>query len=136
VNSNRAYANLKARFPAWDDMLRARETTIANAIRSGGLANQKAAVIKSLLAQIKKEHGTLDLAFLHDMPTDEASAYLAQFRGIGPKTIACTLLFRLSQNSLPARYAHLSHPSSRRTHRRKIHRQTRARNYEPACARR
>lgn len=101
VNSNRAYAKLKERFPAWDDMLRARETTIADAIRSGGLANQKAAVIKSLLTQIKAAHGTLDLAFLHEMPTDEAAGYLAQFRGIGPKTVACTLLFACRKPVFP-----------------------------------
>ncbi len=101
VNSNRAYSALKERFPAWDDALRARETTIANAIRSGGLANQKAAVIKSLLRQIKDAHGELDLSFLHAMPTAEAVGYLKQFRGIGPKTIACTLLFACRKPVFP-----------------------------------
>lgn len=101
VNSDRAFENLKKKFPTWDKALRARETTIANAIRSGGLANQKAATIKSLLLQIKAERGALDLLFLHEMPTDEAVAYLSQFRGIGPKTIACTLLFACRKDIFP-----------------------------------
>ncbi|HZG50890.1 MAG TPA: hypothetical protein VEZ40_02030 [Pyrinomonadaceae bacterium] len=93
TNSHRTFAALKRRFPDWDAALRARESTIAATIQSGGLANQKAAVIKSLLRQIKQERGALDLAFLHELPPAGAVRYLSQFRGIGPKTIACTLLF-------------------------------------------
>src|ERR1044071_6287418 len=42
VNSDRTYDALKKRFPTWDAVLRAREATIAETIRAGGLANQKA----------------------------------------------------------------------------------------------
>jgi endonuclease-3 len=101
TNSHRTFAALKARFPTWDDALRARTSSIAAAIRSGGLANQKAAVIKSLLRQIKTEHGTLDLNFLHDLPAEEARKYLSQFRGIGPKSVACTLLFACRKEVFP-----------------------------------
>ncbi|HYY56808.1 MAG TPA: hypothetical protein VE842_05705 [Pyrinomonadaceae bacterium] len=101
VNSHRTFAALKKRFPTWEQMLRARETTIADCIRSGGLANQKAAVIKSLLRQIKDEHGTLDLSFLHEFSAEEAVRYLSQFRGIGPKTVACTLLFACRKEVFP-----------------------------------
>jgi endonuclease-3 len=101
VNSDRAFASLKRRFPTWEDALRARTSSIAAAIRSGGLANQKAAVIKNLLRQIREKHGALDLSFLCAMPTREAAAYLAQFRGIGPKTIACTLLFACGKEVFP-----------------------------------
>src|SRR5919109_1568056 len=45
VNSARTFDALKRRFPTWDQVLRARESTVAEAIRSGGLANQKAKVI-------------------------------------------------------------------------------------------
>src|SRR5215213_3502730 len=43
VNSARTFDALKQRFPTWDALLRARESTIADTIRTGGLANQKAA---------------------------------------------------------------------------------------------
>jgi endonuclease-3 len=101
TNSHRTFAALKARFPTWDDASRARTSSIANAIRSGGLANQKAAVIKSLLSQIKDERGALDLSFLHHLPAEEARKYLSQFRGIGPKTVACTLLFACRKEVFP-----------------------------------
>src|SRR3982751_6352793 len=55
INSHRTFAALKKRFPRWEQALRARESTIADVIRSGGLANQKAAVIKSILRQIRAE---------------------------------------------------------------------------------
>ncbi len=101
VNSHRAFAELKKKFPTWDAALRAREATIANVIRSGGLANQKAATIKSLLHQINAEHGTIDLSFLQTMSNEKAAKYLAQFRGVGPKTIACTLLFACGKETFP-----------------------------------
>lgn len=101
TNSDRTFAALKKRFPTWDAALRARESTIAETIRSGGLANQKAVVIKSVLRQIKDEHGTLDLSFLHDFSPAAAVKYLSQFRGIGPKTVACTLLFACRKEVFP-----------------------------------
>lgn len=101
INSERTFAALKRRFPTWEAVLRARERTLADAIRSGGLANQKAAVIRDVLRQIKEKHGALDLSFLHDIPTAEAVRYLSQFRGIGPKTVACTLLFACHKEVFP-----------------------------------
>lgn len=101
TNSDRAFAALKRRFPTWDKALAAREATIAATIISGGLANQKAAVIKSLLRQIKAERGALDLSFLCALSIEEAANYLARFRGIGPKTIACTLLFACRKEIFP-----------------------------------
>lgn len=101
ANSDRTFDALKTRFPTWEAVLRARESTLADTIRLGGLANQKAAVIRALLRQIKDRHGSLDLAFLRDMPTGEAARYLSQFRGIGPKTVACTLLFACGFDIFP-----------------------------------
>jgi endonuclease III len=101
TNSHRTFAALKKRFPTWDAALRARIATIAETIRSGGLANQKSAVIKDVIRQIKKERGTLDLSFLHDLSNEEADNYLSQFRGLGPKTRACTLLFACRKEVFP-----------------------------------
>ncbi len=101
TNSRRTFAALKKRFPTWDKVLRARTETIATTIREGGLSNQKATVIKDLLRQIKDEHGTLDLDFLHELDEEAATSYLQQFRGIGPKTIACTLLFACRKEVFP-----------------------------------
>ncbi|MEJ7616433.1 MAG: hypothetical protein WKF30_05560 [Pyrinomonadaceae bacterium] len=101
VNSQRTFDALKRRYPTWDQALAARKSALATTIKSGGLSNQKAAVIKDLLRQIKEREGQLDLSFLHRLSTADAARYLSQFRGIGPKTIACTLLFACRQETFP-----------------------------------
>jgi endonuclease-3 len=101
TNSRRTFAELKRRYPTWDDALRARESSVASAIKTGGLANQKARVIKNLLKQIKERHGSLDLSFVEEMSNEDAAKYLSQFRGVGPKTVACTLLFACGKEVFP-----------------------------------
>lgn len=101
ANSRRTFQNLKKRFANWDAVLAAEESEIAAAIRLGGLANQKAKVIKNLLRQIKEIHGNLSLKFVEKMPDEEARDFLSQFRGIGPKTVACTLLFACHKEIFP-----------------------------------
>ncbi|MGH9942911.1 MAG: endonuclease III domain-containing protein [Pyrinomonadaceae bacterium] len=101
ANSRRTFDALKRRFPTWDDALRAREATIARTIQSGGLARQKARVIKDLLRHIKEERDSLDLNFLRELTAEAATQYLTRFRGVGPKTIACTLLFACGTEVFP-----------------------------------
>ena len=101
TNSDRTYDALKKRFPDWESVLRARERTLVETIRPGGLANQKAAVIRDLLRQVGERHGSFDLSFLREMPAQEAVAYLGSFRGVGPKTAACTLLFACGLDVFP-----------------------------------
>ena len=101
ANSRRTFQNLKKRFKSWENVLTADEAEIADAIRLGGLANQKAKVIKNLLQQLKDVHGTLSLRFLDKITNEEAREFLLEFRGIGPKTVACTLLFALHKEVFP-----------------------------------
>ena len=101
TNSRRTFQNLKKKYKNWNEVLEAETDEIADAIRLGGLANQKAKVIKDLLMQIKKEHGSLSIKFLDKMPEEDARDYLLQFRGIGPKTVACALLFALHKEVFP-----------------------------------
>jgi endonuclease III len=101
TNSDRTWDALKRRFPAWEQVLRARESTLADTIRAGGLANQKARVIRDILRQVKERTGALTLAHLRDAPTEEAAAFLSSLRGVGPKTVACTLLFSCGKDVFP-----------------------------------
>ena len=101
ANSRRTFENLKNCFTNWENVLAADESEIADTIRLGGLANQKAKVIKDLLRQIKEKHETLSLKFVEKMPDEVAHDYLRQFRGIGPKTVACTLLFACHKEVFP-----------------------------------
>jgi endonuclease-3 len=101
VNSARAYQNLKRRFPTWDAARRARVSSIEAAIRSGGLARQKSVRIKQLLNEIQKRRGSLDLSFLNKAPLEEAKQFLGSCNGVGPKTVACTLLFACDRPVFP-----------------------------------
>lgn len=101
TNSRRTFENLKKKFGTWGKVSAAETNEIADTIRLGGLANQKANVIKDLLMQIKENHGTLSLKFVDKMTDEAARKYLLQFRGIGPKTAACTLLFALHKEVFP-----------------------------------
>lgn len=100
-NSERAYDNLRRTFPDWDAVRTATVTEIADAIRSGGLADAKAPRIKSVLQAIYEDRETTDLDFLEDMSTEAARTYLLGFHGVGPKTMACVLMFSLGRPVLP-----------------------------------
>jgi endonuclease-3 len=101
VNSDRAFANLKRRFPTWEQAMRARVSSIETAIRSGGLAKQKSVRIKDLLVKIYGRRASLDLSFLRTVPLDEAKVFLGSLKGVGPKTVACTLLFAYNRPIFP-----------------------------------
>ncbi len=101
VNSDRAFASLKARFPAWKDVLAASASSVAGAIRMGGIAEQKAARIKRILATIAEREGSLDLSGLHDLDDGAVEAYLTSLPGVGPKTAACVLTFSMGRPAFP-----------------------------------
>jgi endonuclease III len=92
-NSERAYDNLRRVFPTWDQVRNAPVAEIADAIRSGGLADAKAPRIKAVLEQIHEKAGKTTLDFLREM--------LTEFHGVGPKTTACVLMFSLCRPVLP-----------------------------------
>jgi endonuclease-3 len=101
VNTERAFASLWARFGSWDAIVEAPVPAIADAIRSGGLAQVKAPRIKAVLEAIRLDRGELRLDFLADLPLEEARTYLTALGGVGPKTAACVLLFALGMPALP-----------------------------------
>ncbi len=101
INCDRAFSSLKAAFPTWDAAVEAPVEKIADAIRSGGLANQKAARIQQLLREIWDDQGCFDLSWMHDASAEKCEAYLSKFHGVGPKTVACVLVFFLNKPAFP-----------------------------------
>ncbi|XP_050225684.1 putative DNA glycosylase At3g47830 isoform X2 [Mercurialis annua] len=101
VNSQRAFDNLKSDFPTWEHVLAAELKCIENAIRCGGLAPTKASCIKNMLNCLMEKNGKLCLEYLRDMSVDEIKSELSHFKGIGPKTVACVLMFHLQQDDFP-----------------------------------
>lgn len=101
VNSGRAFESLRQRFPTWDEVMDAPVEELAEAIKPGGLANVKAPRVQSVLRAIYEERGSLDLDFLYDSPLEDAKAWLSGFKGVGPKTAACVLMFACGRPVLP-----------------------------------
>jgi endonuclease-3 len=100
VNASRAFDELRRRFPDWSDVVQARTSAVADAIRSGGLANVKAPRIRGILREIFDREGGYDLSFLAELSDIDATAYLSSLNGVGPKTAAIVLAFSLGRNAL------------------------------------
>ncbi len=101
LNSHRAYERLRQRFHDWESVRKAPAPEIQRAIRIGGLAKTKTLAIKRILIQIRNDYGALSLRSLCGMTFEDASAALAGFKGVGPKTINCVLLFGCGMNVFP-----------------------------------
>jgi endonuclease-3 len=101
VNSERAFASLRRRFPSWDEVADAPIDEVAGAIRRGGIANIKARRIQQILAAIAEREGRIDLGRLEEMTDAEVDAYLQSLPGVGPKTAACVLLFSMRRPAFP-----------------------------------
>lgn len=101
VNSHRAFRSLKDRFPQWDQVAEAGEREIEKAIRSGGISQVKAGRIKAILDMLHQETGSYSLEHLRDMEPQRALEYLMDIPGVGRKTAAVLLLFRLDYPYFP-----------------------------------
>lgn len=101
TNTAKSFAALRARFPDWRDVIAAPTGEVADAIRTGGLANIKAPRIQHVLRVIASELGDLSLDTLDSLPLTQAEAWLRNLPGVGPKTAACVLLFSLGRPVMP-----------------------------------
>ena len=110
INSGRAYKQLVATFPTWEEVRDAPTDKIVEAIKCGGLANIKSVRIQDVLYTLteqQQEHAeTKTLAeYLYDeltrRSTEEAWRYLRELPGVGPKTAACVLMFHLDRPAFP-----------------------------------
>ena len=101
LNAGRAFASLRAAFPDWAAVVDAPATHVADAIRSGGLANTKAPRIQAILREIAEREEGYDLSSLREMGDAQAAEYLTTLPGIGPKTAAVVLAFALERNAFP-----------------------------------
>ena len=100
INTGRAFASLKRRFPTWEEALAAPVEELVESIRHGGLANTKAPRIQGVLRRILEDQGALNLNCLEAMTDAEARAYLLSLPGVGPKTAAIVLSFALGRPML------------------------------------
>jgi endonuclease III len=101
ANSDAGYRRLRRRFRSWNQVANAHVDEVEKCIRISGLSRIKAPRIQQILQQIKADQGKMDLQFLNDLEETKAIEYLTQFKGVGPKTAACTLLFAFGKSVFP-----------------------------------
>jgi endonuclease-3 len=101
MNRDRAYADLRSRFPSWDDVADAPLPAIARAVRRGGLGPTKAVRIRAILRALRDRGTSLDEHALSRMRSKALWNLLVGLPGVGPKTAACVLLFSLGRPYFP-----------------------------------
>lgn len=93
INSARAFASLVDTFAGdWGAVRDASVEAVAAAIRSGGLARQKAPRIQSILRKLH-EADHPDLEHLRALPAQQALNALLSLNGVGPKTARFVLMW-------------------------------------------
>lgn len=98
TNRDVAYARLRERFPTWEAVRDAPLEEVAEAIRPGGLAPQKAPRIQEALRELDDN---LDLCWLESAPREQALEFLTSLPGVGRKTAACVLIFSFGRPEIP-----------------------------------
>ncbi len=101
LTAARAYRRLRERYSTWKKVLAARRRGVEEALRVCGLHQQKARTIQEFLRRLERGRGRLSLAFLKKVPSAEAVEWLTASPGIGTKTAAVVLLFRLGHALMP-----------------------------------
>ena len=101
LNSERAFALLRAAYPSWDEVVDADSDEVADVIRSGGLANTKARRVQAILREVHQREGAYSLDRLSTMSDAEAREWLVSFPGVGPKTAAVVLSFAFGRDTMP-----------------------------------
>ncbi|WP_206108012.1 endonuclease III domain-containing protein [Paludisphaera soli] len=103
ADSGRAFKQLRARFPTWEQVRDAPTAEVEACVAPCTWPEQKAPRIQQVLRAIAvRREGELSLDFLADWPVIEAREWLEDLPGVGPKTSAATLLFsRLRMPALP-----------------------------------
>ncbi|KAI1371751.1 DNA glycosylase [Hypoxylon crocopeplum] len=87
----------------WEQIAAGGPAKLEKAIARGGLGGVKSRVIVDILRQVKERYGTYSLDHLLQLEAsgddEEAMRELISFRGVGPKTASCVLLFCVGRDS-------------------------------------
>ncbi|KAL2481284.1 Protein ROS1 [Abeliophyllum distichum] len=85
----------------WDAVRCSDVNEIAQTIKERGMNNKLAERIKDFLNRLVRDHGSIDLEWLKDVPPDKAKEYLLSVRGLGLKSVECVRLLTLHHLAFP-----------------------------------
>ena len=101
LTSARAMKKLKENMPDWETVRTADPAAVMELIKEGGLAQTKTERIQAMLNTIREERGECSLEHLWELSTERVKMELGRFKGIGPKTVSCVLMFCLQRPEFP-----------------------------------
>jgi len=105
ANSTAAFSSLKKAYPTWDHVADCDDLeAIEAAVRVAGLAKTRARRIRDLVRTVREERGgtlPVSMEYIRGMTDDGIKRELGRFKGLGPKTISCVLLFALGRDEFP-----------------------------------
>lgn len=99
----RAYAELRKRWPTWEDVRTAPLDDVAETIASVGFGPSNARTIKLFLDAVLEEStlrgfgATINLDWLTELDNQDAEAALVGLPGMGPKSARCVLSYSLGR---------------------------------------
>ena len=96
-----AYEALKARYPAWEQLVDAPEKEIEGTIRSSGLGRRKAQSLKQALGALIARFGSCTLEPTRSWDDEETRVCLCTLPEIGPKSAACVMMCSLDRPAFP-----------------------------------
>ncbi|KAK7949281.1 uncharacterized protein PG986_010167 [Apiospora aurea] len=102
ANSSRAKRSMDQVYGGsdrWDAIVAGGQEKLERTIQSGGLAANKSRTILAVLEQARARYGTYSLDHLFGKSDEEAMGEMLGFRGVGPKTASCVLLFCMGRES-------------------------------------
>lgn len=103
------FAELRARFPHWLDVLSAPPEELERLLAPAGFGARRTAQLRGLLQQVEEadrhreqgpfatDSGDLSLEFLRSFSDHDAERFLMSLPGIGPKSARCVLAYALDR---------------------------------------
>jgi endonuclease III len=98
--AQKCFAEIKAQFPCWDDILKARLAKFKKILGPAGLSLVKSRQIRAALAKIKSDFGSCDLIALRDWDSENAEKYLVSLPGVSTKVARCVMMYSLGAEVL------------------------------------
>ncbi|EGB12298.1 hypothetical protein AURANDRAFT_5189, partial [Aureococcus anophagefferens] len=101
-----AFERLKAGLPTWSEVLAAPAGVAEELVRCGGLAEVKMERVRAILADPRVAGrgaaGEPCLQWLHGERDDAVvKRTLSSFKGVGPKTVSCVMMFTMGRAEFP-----------------------------------
>ncbi|KAI5077357.1 hypothetical protein GOP47_0007181 [Adiantum capillus-veneris] len=85
----------------WDAVRLADLAELADTIKERGMHHVLSGRIKAFLTSVYEEHGSVDLEWLRNLPSEKAKEFLMSIHGLGVKSVECIRLLTLHHLAFP-----------------------------------